>query len=72
MPGSRRILEVCQVGNSPCDLLPRADTFLITGEGKSTDLFCDMARGIVTMNLEHLVGAGPEFPVTQRQRWFFQ
>ena len=38
VPGRRRILEVCQVGNSSCDLLPGADTFLITGEGKSADL----------------------------------
>jgi len=72
VPGRRRILEVCQIGNSPCDILPGADTFLITGEGKSTDLLCHMARGIMPMDGEHMVGAGPEFPVAQRQRWLFQ
>lgn len=72
VPGRRRILEVCQVGNSSCDLLPGADTFLITGEGKSTDLLGHMARGIMPMGCENLVGAGPELPVAQRQRWFFQ
>ena len=70
--GLRRILEVCQVGNSSCDLLPGADTFLITGEGKSADLLGHMARGIMPMGCENLVGAGPELPVAQRQRWFFQ
>ena len=72
MPGRRRILEVCQVGNSSSDLLPGADAFLITGVGKSADLFGDMARGIMPMGCENLVGAGPELPVAQRQRWFFQ
>ena len=72
VPGRRRILEVCQVGNSPCDLLPGANTFLITGVGKSTDLFGDMARSFMPMGCENLVGAGPELPVAQRQRWFFQ
>lgn len=72
MPGRRLIIEVCQIGNSPCDLLPGADTFLITGVGKSADLLGHMARGIKPMGCENLVGAGPELPVAQRQRWFFQ
>lgn len=72
VPGRRRILEVCQIGNSSCDLLPGTDTFLITGEGKSADLLGHMTRGIMPMDREHMVGAGPELPVAQRQRWFFQ
>jgi hypothetical protein len=31
-----------------------------------------MEQGIMSMNRENLVGAGPELPVAQRQRWFFQ
>ncbi len=72
VPGRRLIIEVCQVGNSLGDLLPGTDTFLITGEDKSTDLFGDMARSFMPMGRENLVGAGPELPVAQRQRWFFQ
>lgn len=72
MSGRWRILEVCQVGNSLGDLLPGTDTFLITGEGKSANLLGHMERGIMPVGGEHLVGASPEFPVAQRQRWFFQ
>ena len=72
MPGRRRFLEVRQVSNASCDLLPCADTFLITGEGKSANLLGHMELGIMPMDREHLVGAGPELPVAQRQRWFFQ
>ena len=72
MPGRRRILEVCKARNSLGDLLPGTDTFLITGEGKSANLLGHMTRGIMPMDRKHLVGAGPEFPVAQRQRWFFQ
>lgn len=72
MSGRRRILEVCQVGHSPCDRLPGTDTFLITGKGKSANLLGHMERGITPVGGEHLVGAGPKFPVAQRQRWFFQ
>ena len=72
VPRRRLIIEVCQIGNSSCDLLPGADTFLITGEGKSADLLGHMARGIMPVGCENLVGAGPELPVAQRQRWFFQ
>ena len=72
MPGSRRILEVCQVGNSLGDLLPGTDTFLITCKGKGANLLGHMARGIMPMDRKNLVGAGPELPVAQRQRWFFQ
>jgi hypothetical protein len=31
-----------------------------------------MERGIMPVSREHLVGAGPELPVAQWQRWFFQ
>jgi hypothetical protein len=31
-----------------------------------------MERGITPVDGENLVGAGPELPVAQRQRWFFQ
>lgn len=72
VPGRWRILEVCQIGNSIGDLLPGTDTFLITGKGKGANLLCHMARGIMPMDGEHMVGAGPEFPVAQRQRWLFQ
>lgn len=72
MPRRRRILEVCQVGNSSRDLLPGADAFLITGERKSANLLGHMELGIMPMDREHLVGASPEFPVAQRQRWLFQ
>ena len=63
VPGRRLIIEVCQIGNSPCDRLPGADTFLITGKGKGANLLGHMARGIMPMDREHLVGAGPKFPV---------
>lgn len=72
MPGRRRILEVCQVGNSFCDFLPGTDTFLITGKAKGANLLGHMVRGIMPMDREHMVGAGPELPVAQRQRWLFQ
>ena len=47
-------------------------TCLITGERKSANLLGHMARGIMPMGCEDMVGAGPELPVAQRQRWFFQ
>ena len=72
VPRRRRILEVCQVRNSLCDLLPGADSFLITGEDKSANLLGHMERSFMPMGYENLVGAGPELPVAQRQRWFFQ
>ena len=68
VPGRWRILEVCQIGNSLRDLLPGMDTFLITGKGKGANLLGHMARGIMPMDGEHIVGAGPELTVAQRQR----
>lgn len=60
-------MSACQLGNASGDGLPGANACFIAGERQGTDLLSDVKRGLVAMRLQHLVGAGPEFPLAEHQ-----
>ena len=45
--------------------LPRRDAGVVSGKCESSDLFCNEDRGTVTMTLQNLLGAGPQFPIRE-------
>lgn len=50
------------------DLLPGGDALRVTIKDKRADLLRDIKRTVLTLGLDYLIGAGPQFPFGELQR----